>query len=679
MRSGATSGKTPMDIRFLIRREQAAILTRAAPMALLANTGIAASIAMMMARVGNNTFILLWLLGVVGINAARYVSLRIAGPTRLIERFPSRILAILATGSLVGGLAWACLCLWSAAVGMLMHPAMAFVICGVCAGSVVLSPIYRLAVWPFVLPILLTYLACLLMEHSFAPGTLSIDIVLFIVLLYRASARAEAAFEESSRIKYEATDLAVSLRHANDTAFAANKRLEFLATHDPLTGLANRAAFNETLYHAMQRARTNGNEVALVLIDLDRFKSINDTFGHAAGDHVLVEAARRLREVVGEADFVARLGGDEFAIVLEGARIDGLAQAVARAAIDLLSQPIPVAERILAIGGSIGISLFPRDGYSVEELQISADVALYAAKGDGRGRVREFDAKLRADADARRVYELDLAEAIAEGAIEVWFQPQVRLADRKLCGLEALIRWNHPNHGWVPPPEIVAAAAATRLSEALTGHVIEASCRMVRALDEVGRSDVAVSFNASPQELAHYSLPDLLSRALAAHAIAPQRLEVEITEESMFRDDHGAAVLRQIAGLGVNIAIDDFGVGYSSFGALRQQAFNCIKIDRVFIEGLTSGGDGRALVQAILGVARALGVKAIAEGVETAEQAAILLHLGCQEVQGYHFGRPMRVADLMAWIRDTDSGSREPELPLFDGSRVHRLTLTATG
>ncbi|KAE9412456.1 hypothetical protein Angca_007921, partial [Angiostrongylus cantonensis] len=243
-----------------------------------------------------------------------------------------------------------------------------------------------------------------------------------------------------------------------------------------------------------------------------------------------------------------------------------------------------------------------------------------------------------------------LAGALASGAIEVWFQPQVRLSDRQLCGLEALVRWKHPEHGWVPPPEIVSAAAATRQSEALTSRVIDASCLMIRSLDGVGRMDVNVSFNASPRELGQYSLPDVLAGALADHGVPAERLEVEITEEAMFQDDRGTSVLQKIAALGVNIAIDDFGVGYSSFGALKQQIFNCIKIDRMFIDGLTTGEDGRALVQAILGVARALGVKAIAEGVETAEQVAILHHLGCPEVQGYFFGRLMPAADLMQWI-----------------------------
>jgi diguanylate cyclase (GGDEF)-like protein len=661
------------DTGFLIRRDQASIEAASTPSTLLTNSFIAATAAIMMWQPEAKASLAAWILIVAFVNLLRYLSVLIGLRLRLVERKPDAMLIILASGALVSGISWAILPVLAYFDGFLFNPTMACVISGVTAGKAVLSPVYRHAVWPFILSILASYIACLLIQQDFVSYVLAGDFAIFTVILYRAAVKSEAAFFRLSRMKYEAVDLAVSLRQANDAAFAANKRLEFLANHDSLTGLANRSAFIVALRAAMDRARLNQEEVALLLIDLDRFKSVNDTHGHSAGDQVLVEAARRLRLAVDASDLVARLGGDEFAMILIGPRIQVVAQAAARATVDLLRDPIEVGERLVNVGGSVGVSFFPYDGASVEELQICADVALYAAKSDGRGRVRLFDAKLRAETEARRIYELDLAKALASGAIEVWFQPQVRLSDRQLCGLEALVRWKHAEHGWVPPPEIVSAAAATRQSEALTSRVIDASCQMIRALDDVGHADVNVSFNASPRELGQYSLPDVLAVAITDHAVPPERLEVEITEEAMFQDDRGTSVLHKIAALGVNIAIDDFGVGYSSFGALKRQAFNCIKIDRVFIDGLTSGEDGRALVQAILGVARALGVKAIAEGVETAEQAAILHHLGCPEVQGYFFGRPMPAADLIQWIVAHDQAQPQRELPLFEPASTRRL------
>lgn len=662
-----------LDTGFLIRRDQAAIETASTSSTLLTNSFIAATAAIMMWQPEAKATLAGWILLVAFVNLLRYVSILVGIRLRLVERRPDRMLMILAAGAFVSGISWAILPVLANFDGFLFNPTMSCVISGVTAGKAVLSPIYRHAVWPFILSVLASYICCLLIQNNFVSYVLAIDFVIFTVILFRAAVKSEKAFFRLSRMKYEAMDLAVSLRQANDAAFAANKRLEFLANHDSLTGLANRSAFNVALRAAMDRARLNHEDVALLLIDLDRFKSINDTHGHSAGDRVLVEAAQRLRLAVEASDVVARLGGDEFAIILMGPRIQIVAEAAARAAVDFLREPIEVGDRLVKVGGSVGVSFYPQDGTSVEELQICADVALYAAKADGRGRVRIFDAKLRAETEARRIYELDLGKALASGAIEVWFQPQVRLSDRQLCGLEALVRWKHAEHGWVPPPEIVSAAAATRLSEALTSRVIDASCQMIRALDDVGRSDVNVSFNASPRELGQYSLPDVLAAAIADHGVLPTRLEVEITEEAMFQDDFGASVLRRIAALGVNIAIDDFGVGYSSFGVLKQQAFNCIKIDRVFIDGLTSGEDGRALVQAILGVARALGVKAIAEGVETAEQAAVLHHLGCPEVQGYYFGRPMPAAALMQWIVAQDQSQPQRELPLFQTSQPTRI------
>jgi diguanylate cyclase (GGDEF)-like protein len=652
MEMDAGAVNVSIDVAGLVRREQALSLAQSMKVTLSANCLIAVSIVTMVWDRLPRTEMVFWAAAVLLINAARLLTVATALRANLENRRPELFLRQSWIGALVAGTAWAVFLPMAFYSGAGLSPAITFVVCGMSAGALIQSRAHRATVWLFILPISIALSACFFGLHTLEGYILSANVVIYVVMLGRSATNAERSFTTASRLKYEATELAASLKVANDVASGAVMRLEHLANHDPLTDLGNRTAFNAVFNHSLEDARLNHDEVTLMLIDLDRFKSINDTFGHSVGDQVLVAVARRLRERLGDDRFVARLGGDEFAIILTGQSGAKSTLDLASELIELISKPVTINDRQLAIGASIGFSLYPRDGYSVEELQISADLALYAAKAGGRGRVRCFDEKLRAATDARRVFELDLADALAHGNLEVWFQPQVSLREHRLIGLEGLIRWNHPNHGWVPPPEIVAAAAATRQSEALTGFVVEASCRMIRALTLAGYDDVSVSFNASPRELGSYSLAKLIGRMLETHDIAPDRLGVEITEEAMFSEERGGADLREIADMGVKIAVDDFGVGYSSFGALRNLKFDCIKIDRVFIEGLTSGAGDRALVQAILGVARALGVKAIAEGVESAEQLAVLASLGCNEVQGYYFAKPMPAKKVLEWVGD---------------------------
>jgi diguanylate cyclase (GGDEF)-like protein len=666
-----------VEINQLVLHEQAATLLAGLRTSLLASSFIACSFALMIWGRLPAVLLACWLTLILTINAMRFVAMCVAVRRHYVDTRTQLVLTTSWIAALVSGGAWGLLLIFVDIYDLNMSPAIAFVVCGISAGAVIQGSTHRKTVWAFIIPLVGTHFVCLVSEMKVGPLILATNVGLFLVMMCRSAVAAERSYVNASRLKHEATDLAANLKTANDTASAAVKRLEFLAHHDPLTGLANRNAFNQVFSAALTEATARGNEIALILIDLDRFKAINDKFGHAVGDIVLIEVGDRLRRFAPGATMCARLGGDEFAVILVHETVETDAQSLVAALIDQLNRPIGLADRQLAIGASIGYSQFPRDGQSVAELQVRADVALYAAKTAGRGIAHAFDAKLRATTDARRVFELDLEAALKNRELDVWFQPQVSLADGKPVGLESLIRWKHPRHGWVSPPEIVAAALATRQSEALTGFVVAASCRMIRALTEAGFEDVSVSFNVSPQEMGHYPLVELIMQAIAREGIEPRRLEVEITEDAMFDEDRGGDDLRAIGAMGVKLAVDDFGVAYSSFGALRSHKFDCIKIDKVFIDGVTDGANDRALVKALLGVARALGVKAIAEGVETAEQARVLASLGCTEAQGYYFAKPMPFAAALDWL-ERDRGNAAAKMsPLGTNSEMIRQPLRA--
>ncbi|MDR3376162.1 MAG: EAL domain-containing protein [Ancalomicrobiaceae bacterium] len=634
----------------LVLREQATTLLNAMRVTLPANIFIGLSAVGLMWHWLPHVSLIAWAVCLVATSLARIGYANRADRMGLTTEAPDDVLRASWVGALVSGLLWAGFLAMVFCSDSLFHPALQFVICGITAGATIQGTMHRASVWAFVIPVGAAHFIGLVSQGSLAGWILSANVALYAFMLCRASSLSERGFVAAIRVKHEATTLAAAEVQAKETATAALRQLEYVAAHDPLTGLSNRNAFKASFETILHRARDRDGEVVVMLVDLDRFKAINDTFGHAAGDTVLMEVARRLNSCLKDGDIIGRIGGDEFAILLYREELDGEERRVARDVLDALCRPISFGARLLQIGASIGYSHYPRDAQDVEDLQICADVALYAAKSEGRRAFRGFDADLRAVADSRRVLELDLVDALLEGSIEVHFQPQMAIGNHRVCGLEALVRWNHPNHGWVPPTEIVAAAAATRQTEALTGHVISASCRMARALAAVGRSDIVISCNVSPAEFGHFSLAQLMVDKLKEYGVPAASLGIEITEEAMFSDERGGEDLRALAALGVKISIDDFGVGYSSFGSLRTFEFDYIKVDRSFIHSVADSAGDRALVQAILGVARGLGAEVVAEGVESAEQVAALASLGCRFIQGHYVSAPLTPKALMQWL-----------------------------
>jgi predicted signal transduction protein with EAL and GGDEF domain len=351
---------------------------------------------------------------------------------------------------------------------------------------------------------------------------------------------------------------------------------------------------------------------------------------------------------------VARLGGDEFAALVEGAPTDAAGAALARAVVLHLGEIVTRSGRTLNAGASVGIAHHPRDGRTRAELQAHADLALYAAKSEGRGTWRPFVEAMHQKAQTRREIERDLPEALETGAIQAWFQPQIACATGRVVGFEALLRWKHPSLGWIAPPDAIAAAAATRRSRDLTRAILRDACAMVQALQANAHPDAIVSINVSPNEFGTYPIAELIAAELDAHRLPASRLAIEITEEAVYSNERGGKDVDALSAMGVGIIVDDFGVAYSSIGSLRALRFDSLKVDRSFIRDIAESAQDRILLEAILAFARTLGVTVVAEGVETRVQFEILRQLGCPVVQGYHFARAMPRIEALAWISGND-------------------------
>ena len=408
---------------------------------------------------------------------------------------------------------------------------------------------------------------------------------------------------------------------------------------DPLTGLETRQGFTEHLAGAMVRG------AALVMLDLDRFKLVNDSLGHPAGDALLRLVGQRIASAMRAEDAAFRLGGDEFAVVLR----DGAgAHAFAERLIHLLSRPYLVHGAVATVGASAGIARTPDDGEDAEALVHCADMALYAAKADGRGVVRPFRPEMARRAAARHALEQDLRAAVARGQLVLFYQPQANLATRSLVGFEALLRWRHPERGLVPPAEFIPLAEETRLIMQIGEWALRTACQDAQGWPE----QLPVAVNVSPVQLAE---PGRLCRAvesaLSASRLDPARLELEITESALVRDPDGALeTLRALRGMGVSIAMDDFGTGYSSLSQLRSFPFDKLKIDRSFVRDLGGSAEAVAVVRAIAALGTSLGMRTTAEGVETGEQAERVLAEGCTDMQGYLLSRPLPAEDVAAMI-----------------------------
>jgi diguanylate cyclase (GGDEF)-like protein len=406
------------------------------------------------------------------------------------------------------------------------------------------------------------------------------------------------------------------------------------ALHDPLTNLPNRSLFLDRLHQAEQRAPRNGTAVAVLFLDLDGFKTVNDSLGHARGDELLIAVAKRLDEALRAGDTAARLGGDEFAVLVDGLDDEREAVAVAARILEALREPVTLGGQDFYVRASIGVATARRPG---GDLLRDADLAMYQAKAQGRGRVVSFDAAMHAAMLAGMAMERDLRHALDAGQLQLVFQPIVDLASGAALAAEALLRWSHPEHGAITPAEFIPIAEETGLIVPIGAWVLETACRAATRWDAL-----PVTVNVSSVQLRSSEFVETVAAALQASGLSAERLIVEITESVLMDDLHGtAALLRELKALGVRIAIDDFGTGHSSLQYLQQLPLDMLKIPKPFIDGLAGADGGDVLARAILDLGRSFGLAVIAEGIETERQRARLRELGCALGQGYLFARPL--------------------------------------
>jgi diguanylate cyclase (GGDEF)-like protein len=473
------------------------------------------------------------------------------------------------------------------------------------------------------------------------------------IMIYMSSERDTFTAEFSELLQRLADNVSFAMENFDraDEKKKADERIEYLASHDSLTNLPNREMFNGLLRHAIEAARRHARRFAVLFIDLDRFKVINDSLGHEAGDLLLVEVANRLRSSLRASDVVARLGGDEFVVILdECSNVDDV-QRIADDLLSALSQPMELAGHECHTTASIGIALYPTNGTDAQTLTKNADMAMYLAKEDGKNGFRFFSKEIKTQSIERLSMESALRRALERGQFSLHYQPKVEMASGQITGVEALLRWTHPDLGAVPPMQFIPLAEETGLIVPIGRWVLTEACAQNMAWQRRGLLPVSMAVNLSPRQFADDHLLQDIDEALAASGMSPVLLQLEVTESMVMRNVARATrVLDAIQGRGIRLAIDDFGTGYSSMSLMKHFPIDTIKIDRSFVRDLPNDSEDQAIAQAIISMGKALGMTVVAEGVENAEQQAFLRSHACDEMQGFLISKPLpprQMAELL--------------------------------
>lgn len=434
------------------------------------------------------------------------------------------------------------------------------------------------------------------------------------------------------------------------------EKIAYLARYDTLTGLPNRLMLTEAVGDAMTYAEKWRTQCAFLMIDLDRFKAVNDTLGHMVGDQLLALVSDRLKLIIRDGEVCGRLGGDEFAVIMRDAVEEGRIEELSQAIISTLSQPYEVDHHMLFVGASVGSAIGPRDGATVETLLRNADLALYRAKDEGGGRHCTYEPSLHAHAEERRKLEFSLRHALERNEFSLMYQPVVDAATEEVVSFEALIRWNSPEHGFISPVKFISIAEDTRLIVPIGEWVLRTACLEAMNWPE----NVKIAVNVSGEQLLDPYFPETVVGALSSTGLAPHRLEIEVTESIFVRDGTTAQqTLENLMGIGCGVALDDFGTGYSSLGYLRRMRFSTIKVDRSFVQGAAKDNrESLAIVRAVVAMADSLEMSTTAEGVETQAELDMIRKLGCKKIQGYFFGRPMNAVDALALFGRTRFAER---------------------
>jgi diguanylate cyclase (GGDEF)-like protein len=443
----------------------------------------------------------------------------------------------------------------------------------------------------------------------------------------------------------------------------ADDRINYLASHDSLTGLPNRENFNQLLHSTMVAAELQHRKFALLFIDLDRFKIINDSLGHEAGDMLLVETAGRLRRSLHAGDIVARLGGDEFVAILESTSDRAEVEVIAQALLAELGESLLLSGHECHTSASIGIAMFPADGSDVQTLTKNADMAMYRAKEDGKNAYRFFTEAAKTPSFERLMLETSLRHALERNELSLHYQPKVDLLTGQITGVEALLRWAHPELGNVSPVQFVPLAEETGLIVPIGRWVLKEACAQNMAWQRRGLHPVSMAVNLSRRQFIDQSLLDDIDDALASCGMSPAMLQIEVTESMMMQNVARAAkIMNAIQGRGIRLAVDDFGTGYSSMSLMKQFPIDTLKIDRSFVKDLPDDAEDKAIAQAIISMGKAMGMTLVAEGVETTEQQRFLRDHGCDEMQGWLFSKPLP-PDTMAELLRSQAAASPPLAP----------------
>ncbi|HVH83067.1 MAG TPA: EAL domain-containing protein, partial [Steroidobacteraceae bacterium] len=489
-----------------------------------------------------------------------------------------------------------------------------------------------------------------------------IEILQCASALSRKWANARALKQHVESLELVVTDRTLGLE-------AANRKLRHLASHDALTGLPNRLLLDDRITQTIAQADRQLHEFAVLVIDLDRFKIINDSLGHRAGDELLREVAQRLKSAVRTVDTTARLGGDEFVILLGPPITHAEALAVARRVIELMEPSMRLLGMDVHISPSIGMAFYPRDGRTVDTLLAHADAAMYTAKERGRNNVQCYAEGMTAGSQERMQLESELRQALQSGQFELHYQPKVETSTGRINSAEALIRWRHPERGLLLPADFIGIADDCGLLDDIGEWVLHEACRQAKAWQDAGLPPLRVAVNLAPSQFRLTNLVDQIRRALDAAQLDPRFLEVELTESAVMSDaEESIRILEAVSSMGVLVSVDDFGTGYSSMSYLRRFPIDKLKIDRCFVEDMTRRSEDASIVRAIISLAHSLRLKVIAEGVETPEQLALLAQLGCDQYQGFYFSAALTADKFMSLVRQ--SVAHQPQRDADDVERT---------
>ncbi|WP_292568052.1 EAL domain-containing protein [Mesorhizobium sp.] len=612
-----------------ILRDQLADMSKGVFISMPIGTVLAALILAVQLLSGRGLAAVAWFAAIALVNGARVV-LALAQSGAADER-PEAVgvrLSLYGLLALASGIAWSFLALLSDGYTTAQAPLYLIVLAGASAGSVTYCTSHAPASINFITLPLLTAAACVLAQGRVENDVLGFTILLFLGGMIRSALLGQSRFRETSRLKYEAREFAAEMER--------NSR------RDPLTGLLNRNGLEQ----AIAGLGVSDGPFVAMLIDLDGFKSVNDTYGHTIGDGLLVKVARRIEDHAPHGATIARIGGDEFVLLFSACRSPQAAGELASTIIAAIANPDPELNSV-RVGASIGI--YQADKPQLTEMLLKADFALYSAKRGGRNEYCLFDADLDAALERRNRIERDLRGAIENGALCCWFQPLVRLDTSAVVGFEALLRWQHEVHGAISPPEIVTAARETGLLSLLTETVFLNCCAMIAELVRQGRPDVRVAMNLSPRELEAGNVDDMILDGLKAKNVPAAMLEIEITEEAPVDRDRVGQKVGRLADAGISIVLDDFGTGFSTLVSLKDSRIRKIKIDKDFVRDLAKSVEDQAVVEAVIGLGRTLGIEVMAEGVETDADRMILRSLGCMIAQGYLFSAALPMHDALAF------------------------------